>query len=195
MKTVTKDKILHRAAPLFFAEGFATGIDRVTRECDTAKMTIYSEFKSKDGLICAILDEVRRSLAERIRQVIEPALPPTTRLRAVFNLVCYGMHDPELRLGLGVRALTEFPSPSHPVHQSALDVDRSIPRHLQPDEMAATSQQARQLLLLAKGCFLMAPLVGIQESRALAAGLALRSFNRRGDGYRVAFGEGRDADP
>ena len=62
MKAHTKSHILHCATRLFFAEGLATGIDRVTSDDKTAKMTIYFHFTSKDGLICAVLKEIQRSL-------------------------------------------------------------------------------------------------------------------------------------
>jgi AcrR family transcriptional regulator len=181
MKTETKNRILQRAAEIFFAEGFSVGIDRVTRECDTAKMTIYAEFKSKDGLICALLTEVRQTLTQRINEVVEPALPGHQRLQALFNLVCYGMNDPVLKIGLCVRALTEFPAANHPVHQAALDVDRAILKQLEADSpKEETRSPAAELLLLAKGCFLMAPLLGVRVARELALELAKAPLNRAG---------------
>ena len=196
MKPATKDKILQRAARLFFVEGFAVGIDRVTFECDVAKMTIYSEFRSKDGLICAILQEVRHTLDARIAEVIERDLPPPIRLRATFNLLCYGMNDPALKLGLGVRALAEFPTPGHPVHRAGLDLERGILQHLQAGEdstSAGPSVEAQQLLLLAKGCFLMVPLLGIKDARQQAMELAHLRLNRTEEpsGVLPAGGRGR----
>lgn len=197
MKTATQDKILQRASRIFFTDGLAVGIDRITLECDVAKMTIYSLFQSKDGLICAILDEVRRALTERIGQVIEPALPATIRLRAMFNLVCYGMNDPALMLGLGVRALAEFPCSEHPVHQAALELDRAIMNHLQAEDeptFVVSLMEAQQLLLLAKGCFLMVPLLGLKDSRQRTMELAHLRLNRMGERSCVLPAAGRGAD-
>ena len=65
MTSHTKQKILQHAARLFFSEGFSTGVDRVISESKIAKMTLYKHFKTKDGLICAILDESRAILENR----------------------------------------------------------------------------------------------------------------------------------
>ena len=94
------------------------------------------------------------------------------------------MHDPELKLGLGVRALVEFPSSEHPVHQAALELDRAILHHLQAGDeptVGVSTTEAQQLLLLAKGCFLMAPLLGLRESRAIALEPAHLRLNRLGE--------------
>ncbi len=68
MKSQTKNHILQISARLFFEEGLATGIDRITSECETAKMTIYTHFASKDGLICAVLHEVQTALLGNVPQ-------------------------------------------------------------------------------------------------------------------------------
>jgi len=77
--------------------------------------------------------------------------------------------------------VTEFPNPGNPVHQDALDLERAILKHLQPDEGSGSARLAQQLLLLAKGCFLMAPLIGLGESRQAAMALAELALHRPAD--------------
>ena len=115
----------------------------------------------------------------------------------MFNLVCYGMNDPALRLGLGVRALAEFPCSEHPVHQAALELDRAIVKHLQAEDeptFVVSQAAAQQLLLLAKGCFLMVPLLGLKDSRQRTMELAHLRLNRMGERSCVFPGAGRGAD-
>src|SRR5687768_14459773 len=103
MKSATRLKILQRAAGLFFVKGFSTGIDHVTRECRTAKMTIYQHFKNKEGLICSVLHHVQSVLCEHIRsQTADPNFGPATQLEVASHIICYGMNDPDLMAGLGV---------------------------------------------------------------------------------------------
>lgn len=168
---------------LFFAKGLATGIDRVTSECDTAKMSINKHFASKDGLICAVLREVQTSLLGNLRShALHSEILPIEQLEAAFNILCYAMSDPEVRAGLIVRTLVEFPQPRHPVHQAALDVERAILDFLQPLAAAAgipeSEAATRQLLLLAKGYFVMSSTVGIAGSRMLATTLASNALRR-----------------
>jgi AcrR family transcriptional regulator len=164
MTSATKHKILNEAARLFFAEGFATGIDRVISECGIAKMTLYSHFKTKEGLILAILDDVQRSLQEEIRrETTHDARSASDQLEVASLILCAGMNDPELRVGLSVRALIEFPSPENAVHQAARRFDLTTLKWLEllskgarlPDARKA----AREILHIAKGCFLMDPTV------------------------------------
>jgi AcrR family transcriptional regulator len=173
MTSHTKDKILTGAARLFFSEGFSTGIDRVVSECGVAKMTLYQHFKSKDGLICAILHEVQSFILNHIRiETARNAKPPAAQLEAIARILCEAMTDPEAKAGLAVRALAEFPDPRNPVHAKARHVDLEILNILEPRCTEASlpnaRQAARQILQIAKGHFLMAPTLGIETSRTLS---------------------------
>jgi AcrR family transcriptional regulator len=176
MKTNTRQQILQRAGQLFLTQGLATGIDHITRECDTAKMTIYTHFTSKDGLIGALLEGVAAAITEKIRTITaEPGSDPQSQLEAVFNMLCHGMSDPDLRIGLGVRALVEFPRPDHPAHIAGLKLQRAILAHLEPlcarAGLVESESAARHLLLIAQGSFIMAPALGTRGSNADAAAL------------------------
>jgi AcrR family transcriptional regulator len=176
MQSDTKTRILQRSARLFFEEGFATGIDRVTSECGTAKMTIYQHFKNKRGLICAILKDIQDRLHEQIRQsMVLLEFSSSAQLEAVSFTLCRGMNDPELRLGLVVRALIEFPDPQHSVHVAARQMDVTIlnwVEHLcEKALMKDPRQVARQILEIAKGGFLIAPTVGVKRSESSALAL------------------------
>lgn len=176
MKSATQNHILQIASRLFFAEGLATGIDRLTAECCTAKMTIYHHFQGKYGLICAVLQEAQTLLLGNLRShTMHTNLPALEQLEAAFNILCFGMSDPEIRAGLSIRAVMEFPLHTHPVRQAALKFDRAIMNCLESlcaaAEIAGSEEASRQLLLLAKDCFVMSPTVGIAGSRILATSL------------------------
>lgn len=173
MKSETKSHILQVAGRLFFHEGLATGVDRITAECSTAKMTIYHHFASKEKLICEVLRESQAALFSNIQcHNQHSGLPAREQLEATFNIVCFAMNDPEIRAGLAVRAALEFPTPSHPIHRAALRFDRAIIQCFASlcaaSSLSGSDELSRQLLLLSKGCFVMSPVVGIAGSRSLA---------------------------
>ncbi len=173
MKSETKSHILQVAGRLFFHEGLTTGVDRITSECSTAKMTIYHHFASKEKLICEVLRESQTALFSNIQCYNQHSvLPAREQLEATFNIVCFAMNDPEIRAGLAVRAALEFPSATHPVHQAALQFDRAIIQRFASlcaaCDFSGSDELSRQLLLLTKGCFIMSPVVGIAGSRILA---------------------------
>ena len=176
MKSATQNHILQVASHLFFTEGLTTGIDRIIFDCDITKMTLYHHFQSKDGLICAALRDAQSALLGNLHSHNHHSnLPALEQLEAAFNILCFGMSDPEIRAGLSVRAVLEFPRREHPVHQAALKFDREILSYLESlctaVEIAGSEETARQLLLLAKGCFVMSPTVGIAGSRIIATSL------------------------
>lgn len=55
-KLSAKEKILHTAHDLFYADGIrATGVDRLIKESNVTKVTFYRHFPSKNDLIIAFL--------------------------------------------------------------------------------------------------------------------------------------------
>jgi len=176
MTTNTKNKILAGAAHLFFTEGFSTGVDRIVSECSVAKMTLYQHFKTKDGLIGAILKDVQSSLQKEIHREAEvTAKTRSAQLEAACLILCEGLNDPELKVGLVIRALVEFPDPKNAVHEAARQFDLTIlkwfGRLCEDSQLPDAHNAARRILHIAKGCFLMAPVVGIEASEAIALAL------------------------
>ncbi|MDR3403530.1 MAG: TetR/AcrR family transcriptional regulator [Chthoniobacter sp.] len=173
---VKKHQILQGAARIFFESGFSTGMDRVISDCGVAKMTVYMHFKTKNGLICAILDEIQAFLENHIRvEIALNAKPPRAQLEAASLILCNGMSDQEMRAGLAVRALISFPNPRNAVHERARQLDLTILRwfeQLCAEALLPDAERvARTILHIAKGCFLMAPTIGVEASQATALSL------------------------
>jgi AcrR family transcriptional regulator len=52
-----RERVLRTADRLFYAEGIrAVGVDRVAREANVSKMTLYRHFPTKDDLVVAVLE-------------------------------------------------------------------------------------------------------------------------------------------
>jgi len=74
MSSPKRDHLLACARRLFETEGFhTTGIDRVLSEAGVAKMTLYNNFGSKDGLIVAVLEEASDQMIDRLGQTATAA--------------------------------------------------------------------------------------------------------------------------
>jgi AcrR family transcriptional regulator len=169
----TKNKMLQCASGLFFTKGFSVGVDEIISKSGVAKMTLYKHFKTKDGLICAILDEIQHSLREQIQaDSTKQAKTPEAKLEAASLSLCEAMNDPELRAGLGTRALVEFPAPQGVIHERARELDLAIlkwfGRFCEDALVPNAHQAAREILQIAKGCFLLAPTIGREASEAVA---------------------------
>jgi AcrR family transcriptional regulator len=116
-----RDHLMATAWRLFYRDGYrAVGIDMILAEAGVAKMTLYNHFSSKDELIIAVLEkrdcELRASI---IAQVEATAGSPSDRLLAVFDWLETWFGSPDFNGCAFIRALSEYPDTSHPIHQTA----------------------------------------------------------------------------
>ena len=83
------DRIVHAATRLFCREGIhATGIDRILAEAGAAKMTLYNQFGSKEGLVEIVLRREGEIWRSWFRQALQDAAPDALgRLLAVFDVL------------------------------------------------------------------------------------------------------------
>lgn len=81
------DRLLAAATDLFGKHGIrAVGIDRILREADCAKASLYSTFGSKDALVIAYLTEVDLADRSRFGQAIEGIGDPVAKALTFFDL-------------------------------------------------------------------------------------------------------------
>lgn len=107
-----RDRLLAAATSLFTAEGIRViGIDRVLREADVAKASLYSLFGSKDALVVAYLEQLdsqwRADWENRIAGVEDPE-------QKIFELFRKAIEDAPATNFRGshfLNTFTEYPSP------------------------------------------------------------------------------------
>ncbi len=83
-----RQQIIDTATRLFRRHGFhATGVDRVARESQITKRTMYSYFRSKDELILAVLRDYDGQYRNQfMKAVTEASEDPQQRLLAIFDI-------------------------------------------------------------------------------------------------------------
>lgn len=116
-----RDHLMATAWRLFYRDGLrVVGIDTILAEAGVAKMTLYNHFASKEELIIAILEkrdlEFRASLMARVEAA---GTDPTRRLLAVFDWLEDWFASENFKGCVFIRAVSEYPDPSHPIHQTA----------------------------------------------------------------------------
>lgn len=116
-----RDHLMATAWRLFYRDGFrVVGIDTILAEAGVAKMTLYNHFASKEDLIIAILEKRDRELREAVAVAVEAAgRSPTRRLLAVFDWLGAWFATEDFKGCVFIRALSEYPDPDHPIHQTA----------------------------------------------------------------------------
>ena len=116
-----RDHLMATAWRLFYRDGLrAVGIDTILAEAGVAKMTLYNHFASKEELIIAILEkrdlEFRASLMAKVESA---GTDPEQRLLAVFDWLEGWFGSEGFKGCVFIRAISEYPEPTHPIHQVA----------------------------------------------------------------------------
>ncbi len=121
MASPKSEKLIEVARRLFETEGFhTTGIDRVLAEAGVAKMTLYNNFGSKDGLIVAVLDRSSQEMIARLQQIVaEASDDPYEQILGVFDALAMWFSDPDFCGCMFQAAVAEFPDPLSKPAQAA----------------------------------------------------------------------------
>ncbi|HTJ78333.1 MAG TPA: TetR/AcrR family transcriptional regulator [Rariglobus sp.] len=116
-----RDQLMTTACRLFYRDGYrVVGIDTILAEAGVAKMTLYNHFPSKDDLIIAALEKRDRELRASMVATVEAAgRSPLKRFLAMFDWLEAWFASDEFKGCAFIRALSEYPEPEHPIHQTA----------------------------------------------------------------------------
>ena len=107
-----RHRLLASATNLFTTEGIRViGIDRILREADVAKASLYSLFGSKDALVIAYVEtldeQYREAWAERTAEVADPQ----GKILAFFDMAIEEEPGKEFRGSHFLNAAGEYPRP------------------------------------------------------------------------------------
>jgi len=120
--------LLETAWRLFYRDGYRTvGIDTLLAEAGVAKMTLYKHFSSKDELIVAVIKKRSEEILAGVAAAVEAAgNSPKRRLLSIFGWLeaLFGSRD--FSGCAFIRAISEYPDTSHPVHRAAWTHKRAV---------------------------------------------------------------------
>lgn len=107
-----RERLLAAATALFTAEGIRViGIDRILREADVAKASLYSLFGSKDALVVAYLEQLDAKWREAWRERTKDAATPEEKVLAFFDQSLDDMTASNFRGSYFQNAANEYPRP------------------------------------------------------------------------------------
>ncbi|WKD60187.1 putative HTH-type transcriptional regulator YxaF [Corynebacterium ciconiae DSM 44920] len=107
-----RERLLASATSLFTTEGIRViGIDRILREADVAKASLYSLFGSKDALVIAYLEALdqcwRNDWQERVAELADPE----EKILAFFSKAIEDEPEKDFRGSHFQNAASEYPRP------------------------------------------------------------------------------------
>ena len=107
-----RSRLLESATNLFTTEGIRViGIDRILREADVAKASLYSLFGSKDALVIAYVGSLDEKYRADWEARIEGLTDPHQKVLAFFDKAIEEQPDMEFRGSHFLNAAGEYPRP------------------------------------------------------------------------------------
>jgi AcrR family transcriptional regulator len=174
----TRERILQVAGDFFYRQGFrAVGVDKIVRETDVAKMTLYRYFPSKDDLIVAYLESANGNFWKWFEgaAATRPG-DPQGQVLAVFEALEKLVHTPACHGCPFIVAASEFPEAETPGHRVALAHKLSVRARFRAMARKAGAAHptllADRLLLLMDGAFSAVRMFGLDNPDQRAAGAA-----------------------
>ncbi|GAB3947762.1 TetR/AcrR family transcriptional regulator [Corynebacterium tapiri] len=107
-----RERLLASATHLFATEGIRViGIDRILREADVAKASLYSLFGSKDNLVIAYIEQLDAQAREKWTTRTAEMTDPMDKILAFFDIVIEEEPEKNFRGSYFLNAATEYPRP------------------------------------------------------------------------------------
>ena len=155
-----RERLLASATTLFTTEGIrVVGIDRILREADVAKASLYSLFGSKDKLVIAYLQDLDAKWREAWEQRVASLDTPAEKILAFFDQCIAEQPAIDFRGSHFQNAASEYPRPEteseQDIRQAAADhrswVWQQLHTLLTENESSMPSAHANILLLYLDG--------------------------------------------
>lgn len=166
MSASKKPQLIEKALAAFNKGGYqAVGMDRLAKETEISKTSIYKHFATKDDLIIAVLnyrDEQFRNWF--VRRIEELADTPAGRLLACFDALDEWFREEDFKSCMFIRASCEYLDSEHPIHKATQRHKRLLLAYvIGLAEQAGVKDPgtlARQLMMLKEGAIVTAHIDG-----------------------------------
>jgi AcrR family transcriptional regulator len=168
------ERLLAAATDLFGKYGIrAVGVDRILREADCAKASLYSAYGSKDALVLAYLTELDVADRNRFTQAIDGVADPVAQALTFFDLA----HTRGLRHDfpgcLYTSAASEFPGVRfEPIDEHRRWVRSTLSGLIKAAGIRRPGSVARQIQLLYDGALVASKVEQSVEPIRFGRGLA-----------------------
>lgn len=174
----THDRILDTASRLFHDNGVrGVGLQQIIDDCGCGKNLLYREFSGKDDLVVAYLERCRQDWALTFDQTTGSLTDdPASQLVAIVRVAADRVGTPGYRGCPFLNVHAEFPDPSHPAHQIAVEHHAEVRTRLH--ELAARAGArdpellADRIMLIIDGVYANGAMLGGRAAVAAAVAFA-----------------------
>lgn len=155
-----RQRLLTSATHLFATEGIRViGIDRILREADVAKASLYSLFGSKDNLVVAYIEQLDEQSRQQWNDRVADLQDPQEKILAFFDQVVEEEPEKNYRGSYFLNAANEYPKPETESEQRIVDaclahrrwMHSTMTELLNEKNSYPSATQANQLLIFLDG--------------------------------------------
>lgn len=155
-----RERLLASATRLFISEGIRViGIDRILKEADVAKASLYSLYGSKDALVLAYVRELDRAWRAEWEQRTHVLDDPEDKVLAFFDQCADELQRDNYRGSHFQNAASEYPRPETESEQAIIDAvlehrrwcHRTIADELTKRNGYPSGTQANEILVFLDG--------------------------------------------
>jgi AcrR family transcriptional regulator len=119
----TREQILRTAYALYWRHGInAVGVDRIVSEAGVAKTSLYRHFRSKEGLVIAVIERHSNLWTQNWLQaeIERRGKTPAEQLLAIFDALDDWFHEEPFEGCLFINTLTEAHHQPAPIRDAAV---------------------------------------------------------------------------
>ncbi|HEY8301490.1 MAG TPA: helix-turn-helix domain-containing protein [Jatrophihabitans sp.] len=169
--------VLDTATRLFYSEGIrAVGMDQIVREAGVGNATVYRQFRTKDELAAAFVQQCADNWFDRMRAAADRVADPREKLVAIFTVTAEDIAGAGYRGCPMLNTHTEFPGADHPAHAVAVAHKGDVRDWLRDLARLAGAHDpetlADDLLIVLNGALVTASVLGACGPAAHATPLA-----------------------
>ncbi|AZA10473.1 putative transcriptional regulator [Corynebacterium gerontici] len=155
-----RQRLLASATSLFSTEGIRViGIDRILREADVAKASLYSLFGSKDALVIAYLESLDEQWRTRYAERTAEMSSPEQKILAFFDQCIDEAPEADFRGSHFQNAANEYPRPETDSERGIVEAVQQHRRWVQDTLTSLLTEkngypgdvQAQQLMIFLDG--------------------------------------------
>jgi AcrR family transcriptional regulator len=177
-----RERVFAVAADLFYRKGIrAVGVEEIVNEAGVAKISLYRNFKSKDDLIVAYLEERNGAFWRQWDERFAPvANDPRALLDAIMDYLARRTTQAGYRGCPFINYAVEFPEAAHPGHRVVDANKREWRRRFTAIAEALEAPKpkllADSLLLLVEGAYAISQTLGGPKGPGAAISAAAKAM-------------------
>jgi AcrR family transcriptional regulator len=158
MSLSKKINILKTAEKVFYKNGYhATGVEKLAREANTTKATLYSHFQCKDNLIVETLRDKMENFHRELGEFLKSFLTAKEKILAIFDFLEQSVVKEDFYGCPFINAAAEYSEQDNKIHEICTKhymlLGKLIESEAEKSGIVKSRKLAEQIIMLIMGAY------------------------------------------